>query len=63
MIGYRGKSVGGACVSPKHSNFIVNAGNATGSDILRLIEEIQREVQQQFGVELMMEVEKFNWKK
>ncbi|MBR2545560.1 MAG: UDP-N-acetylmuramate dehydrogenase [Erysipelotrichaceae bacterium] len=62
MIGYRGKSIGGACVSPKHSNFIVNTGNATGSDILNLIEEIQRQVQQQFGVELMMEVEKFNWK-
>ena len=49
-------------MSPKHSNFIVNTGNATGSDILNLIEEIQRQVQQQFGVELMMEVEKFNWK-
>ena len=42
MIGYRGKSVGGASVSEMHSNFIVNSGNATGSDILTLIEESKR---------------------
>ena len=63
MIGYRGHCIGDACVSEKHSNFIVNKGNATGTQIATLIEEIQEKVREQFGVELVLEVEKFNWKK
>ena len=62
MIGYRGKCIGDACVSEKHSNFIVNKGNASGKDILGLIEEIQQKVRDEYGVELLLEVEKFNWK-
>ena len=63
MIGYRGKKLGGAMVSEKHSNFIVNSGNAKASDVYNLICEIQDKVRDQFGVELTTEVEKFNWKK
>ena len=60
-IGYRGKSIGGAAVSEKHVNFIVNKDNATASDFITLVSEIQDKVKEQFGVELKMEVEKFNW--
>ena len=60
-IGYRGKSIGGAAVSEKHVNFIVNKDNATAKDFISLVHEIQTKVKEQFGVELKMEVEKFNW--
>lgn len=60
-IGYRGKTIGGAAVSEKHVNFIVNKNNATASDFISLVTEIQTKVKEQFGVDLKMEVEKFNW--
>ncbi len=60
-IGYRGKRIGGACVSEKHVNFIVNKGNASANDFLELVSDIQKKVKSQFDVELKMEVEKFNW--
>lgn len=62
-IGYRGKMIGGAQVSEKHSNFLINANNATSNDINQLASEIIEKVKEQYGVELIMEVEKFNWKK
>lgn len=61
-IGYRGKRVGGAMVSEKHANFIVNEENASASDIHALVEMIQKEVKEQFDIDLITEVEKFNWK-
>ncbi|MDD5850525.1 MAG: UDP-N-acetylmuramate dehydrogenase [Galactobacillus timonensis] len=61
-IGYRGHRCGDAQVSEKHSNFIVNAGNATADDFLQLVEEIQQKVRDQYQIDLHMEVEKFNWK-
>lgn len=62
MIGYRGMKYGDACVSQKHSNFIVNEGKATATDINRLIYDIQDKVREAYDVELILEVEKFNWK-
>ena len=61
-IGYRGKHYGDAAVSEKHSNFIVNTGKAKASEINQLIEDIQRLVREEYDVELILEVEKFNWK-
>ena len=61
-IGYRGKQVGGAMVSPKHANFIINTGDAKAQDVISLVTMIQKEVKQQFDIDLRMEVEKFNWK-
>lgn len=61
-IGYRGMKYGDACVSQKHSNFIVNEGKATASDINRLINDIQSKVKENYDVDLILEVEKFNWK-
>lgn len=61
-IGYRGKSIGGAKVSEKHPNFIVNENNASAEDVITLISEIQQKVKEQFDIDLHTEVERFNWK-
>lgn len=54
--GLKGKTIGGAQVSEKHANFIVNIGEATATDIERLIEEVKATVLLQTGVELHPEV-------
>lgn len=54
--GLKGYAIGGACVSEKHANFIVNTGNATAADIESLIMHVQQEVEQQQGVRLQTEV-------
>ncbi len=54
--GLRGYQIGGAQVSLKHAGFIINTGNASSSDILSLINHIQAEVKNLFGVELETEV-------
>lgn len=54
--GLKGRCVGGACVSEKHANFIVNQAAASAADIERLIELVQGEVERQFGVRLQREV-------
>ena len=55
--GWKGRNIGGAQVSDKHANFIVNTGNAKSTDVLALIEAIQGDIQQKFGITLQMEVE------
>lgn len=52
----KGYSIGGACVSEKHANFIVNTGDATATDIENLIKYVKRRVQYIHGVELQTEV-------
>lgn len=54
--GLKGKTIGGAQVSEKHSGFLINIGGATAQDILDLIAFCQQEVQEQFGVTLETEV-------
>ena len=54
--GLKGKRVGGAQVSEKHANFIVNLGDATAADIERLIETVQETVTRETGVRLEREV-------
>lgn len=56
QAGWKGKGIGGAQVSPKHANFIVNKGNATAADVLALIQAIQKDVYEKYGVELRTEV-------
>ena len=54
--GLRGYRAGGAQVSEKHCGFVINSGEATASDIRRLMEEVIAEVERQFGVTLEPEV-------
>jgi len=54
--GLKGTRIGGAQVSEKHANFIVNLGNATATDIEQLIALVHETVQQEQGVELHREV-------
>lgn len=54
--GLKGYAIGGACVSEKHANFIVNTGNATAADIELLISHVQRVVERKQGVSLQTEV-------
>lgn len=54
--GLKGKSFGGAMVSPKHAGFIINTGNATCSDVVNLIHYIKKSVNEKFGILLECEV-------
>jgi UDP-N-acetylmuramate dehydrogenase len=54
--GLKGFAIGGAIVSRKHSNFIVNTGTATSADIEALIEHVQKTVKERCGVLLEREV-------
>lgn len=54
--GLKGFQVGGARVSPKHANFIENAGSASADDVLALIRHVRQQVEQRFGVQLELEV-------
>ncbi len=54
--GCRGLSRGGAMVSEKHTNFLVNTGTATAADIEGLGEEVRRRVFAQFGIKLEWEI-------
>jgi UDP-N-acetylmuramate dehydrogenase len=54
--GLKGYSIGGACVSEKHANFIVNTGKATAANIETLIAYVQTKVNEQHGVMLRTEV-------
>jgi len=54
--GLKGYRIGDAVISPRHANFIENAGGATSADCLALIAEARRRAREQYGVELQHEV-------
>ena len=56
LAGLKGFSLGGAKVSEKHANFIVNTGKASADEIAQLISYIKQQVRDQFGVQLQEEV-------
>jgi UDP-N-acetylmuramate dehydrogenase len=56
QTGLKGYAIGGACVSEKHANFIINTGTATAADIEALINYVQIKVMESQGVELQTEV-------
>ena len=55
-LGLKGERRGGAVVSPRHANFIVNEGGATAADVLELAERVRERVAREAGVELEWEV-------
>jgi UDP-N-acetylmuramate dehydrogenase len=55
--GLKGHRVGGAQISPQHANFIENADGARAADAIALMEEARRRAHEQFGIELVHEVE------
>lgn len=61
-LGLRGYQIGGAQVSEKHCNFIVNANNeASAQDVRDLISYIKKQALEQYDIELITEVEQLNW--
>lgn len=59
--GLKGYKIGGAKVSEKHANFIVNAGGATASDVRNLINYVHDKVMDRTGINLKIEQEFVNW--
>ena len=60
-LGLKGKRIGGAKVSEKHANFIINYKKATGSDIKKLIELVHDKVLEEYKVDMKIEQEFVNW--
>ena len=60
--GLKGKRLGGAQISDKHAGFIINAGNASAKDILKLMIETQKTVYERFHVKLEPEICFLGWK-
>ena len=60
-LGLKGHSIGGAKVSEKHANFIINYNHATGKDIKDLIELVKSSVKEKYNVDLKVEQEFVNW--
>lgn len=56
-LDYKGKNIGGAYVSEKHANFIINKDNATASDVINLINDIKTKVKDKYNIELKIEQE------
>jgi UDP-N-acetylmuramate dehydrogenase len=56
QCGLKGYAVGGAVISPRHANFIENAGGATSADCLALMAEARRRVYEAVGIDLRHEV-------
>jgi len=56
-IGYKGKIIGGAQVSEKHANFIINIGGATGHDVCALISDIKSNIKEKYNIDLKVEQE------
>ncbi len=61
ICGLKGYTIGGAQVSKKHANFIINKGNATGKDVHDLILFVKNKVKEETGVDLKIEQEFVNW--
>ncbi|MDO8581856.1 MAG: UDP-N-acetylmuramate dehydrogenase, partial [bacterium] len=56
-LGFKGKTMGGAKVSEKHGNFLINAGHAKATDFVMLISFLKQQVRDQFGIQLQEEIQ------
>ena len=57
----KGKTIGGAQISDKHANFIINIGNAAAKDVVSLIDLIKKEIKEKNDIELKCEQEIVEW--
>ena len=57
QCGLKGKRIGGAMISEKHPNFIVNYQNAKAKDVIRLVNLIKKEIKKNFGINLGEEIQ------
>lgn len=60
-LGLKGCRIGGAEVSQKHANFIINTGSSTGKDVRDLVELVHAKVKEATGIDLVMEQEYVGW--
>lgn len=60
-LGLKGKTIGGAMVSEKHANFIINYKKAKSSDVKKLIELVHQKVLEEYDVDMKIEQEFVNW--
>ncbi|MDI6784277.1 MAG: UDP-N-acetylenolpyruvoylglucosamine reductase, partial [bacterium] len=54
--GLKGTKIGGAMISDKHANYVINVGEASAADCLEIIKLVQNKVKEKFGIELEPEV-------
>ena len=57
QCGLKGEKIGGAMISKKHANFIINTGNAKAKGVKKLIDLCKEKVKEKFGIELKEEIE------
>jgi UDP-N-acetylmuramate dehydrogenase len=57
QVGLKGKKIGGAMISNKHANYIVNTGGATAKDIIGLMNLVRQKVKKETGIELEPEIQ------
>ena len=62
QAGLKGIRIGGAEISEKHANFIINKENATSQDVISLIKKIKKEVLKKFNIELDLEIKLLGFK-
>ena len=60
-LGLKGYTVGGAMISKKHANFIINTGNAKASDIKDIIDYVKEEARLKYNINLRVEQRLINW--
>ena len=56
QAGMKGRRIGGAMISNKHANFMINVEQASASDVLNLAEEAKEKVRRKFNIQLELEV-------
>ena len=57
QAGLKGKNIGDAEISTKHSGFIINKGNATAKDVLNLVADTKKQIKEKFNKEIELEIE------
>lgn len=60
-LNLKGYQVGGAKISEKHANFIINVGNAKASDIKEIIDVVKEKVKEKYNITLRVEQRLVNW--